>query len=154
MEDGYVYPTEEYKRGSRRSCNQRERSCINHDTTPWKTTSITSLEEEDRALAGERQQSIQLNVFYCAAVARGLRWKDRWLPASAFSPLENCLRRSRGIVRHCSSAATGSSERRTRHSRAETRDEKTLNLKVQCPIFGLIYDFCVGKTYYIAHKIH
>lgn len=69
-------------------------------------------------------------------------------------PLENCLRRSRGIVRHCFSAATGSSERRTRHGRAETRDEKTLRLKVQCPIFALIYDFCVGETYYIARKIH
>lgn len=32
--------------------------------------------------------------------------------------------------------------------------KKTLRLKVQCPIFALIYDFCVGKTYYIAHKIH
>lgn len=59
-----------------------------------------------------------------------------------------------GSSEHCFPAATGSSERRTRHSRAETRDEKTLHLKVQCPIFGLIYDFCVGETYYIAHKIH
>lgn len=80
-------------------------------------------------------------ISLCCCCSRALRWKDRWLPASAFPPP---LKTACGV--HAGSSNTAFLPRPAPLRGAlvtatqKHRDEKTLHLKVQCPIFDLIYE--------------